>query len=193
MCKRFVTIKLQFIENFFSFGKNRCQEMKRTYIVIALIMLGIWACKKDTPEEPMLPQQPAEDGVVANLNEMPYPNLSDYRFFTGNLSDQFPNEGVLPYDVITPLFSDYAKKNRYVWMPDGSSAVYVSDDASLSFPDGAVLIKNFYYNNVQPQNETRLIETRLMFRKNGEWEFANYVWNDDQTDAVFDNDGSFLP
>lgn len=163
--------------------------MKRTLFVIALIIIGLWACKKDKPEDPIIP---TGEEVTVDLSAVPYPNLSDYQFFTGDLHELTPNSGVLPYDVITPLFSDYAKKKRFVWMPEGSSAAYVSDDASLSFPDGAVLIKNFYYTNVQPQNETQLIETRLMIRKNGVWEFANYVWNDEQTDALLDNDGSVV-
>ena len=35
-----------------------------------------------------------------------------------------PNAGVLPYDLVTPLFSDYAHKLRTVWMPAGQSAKY---------------------------------------------------------------------
>ena len=35
-----------------------------------------------------------------------------------------PNEGVLPYDLNTALFSDYAAKHRFVWLPPGTSATY---------------------------------------------------------------------
>lgn len=175
---------------------NPCKEMKKTLFIVALILLGLWACKKDEPDIPApspQPTQPTEDGVVLNLNEIPYLNLSDYQFFVGDMRDLEPNEGVLPYDVITPLFSDYAKKKRFVWMPDGSSATYVSDDASLNFPEGTVLIKNFYFNNVLPQNATKLIETRLMILKNGVWEFSDYVWNEEQTEAILENGGVDVP
>lgn len=170
--------------------------MKRTYVVIALIILGIWACKKDEPDDPIIPSsspQPTEEGVIVDLSEVPYPNLSDYQFFTGVMNELSPNAGVLPYDVISPLFSDYAKKKRFVWMPEGSSATYVSDDASLDFPEGAVIIKNFYFNNVLPQNAKRLIETRLMILKNGVWEFSDYVWNEEQTEAVLEDGGVDVP
>jgi len=172
--------------------------MNRTFLVLLIILIGVWACKKDEPNEPDIPTNPTPNpdpgtGVVFDLNAVPYQNFAEYQFFTGELAELTPNDGVLPYDVITPLFSDYAKKKRFVWMPDGSSANYVSDEASLNFPEGAVLIKNFYFDNVQPQNERKLIETRLMFKKNGVWEFANYVWNAEQTEAVLDNSGSNVP
>ncbi|MEY4307798.1 MAG: hypothetical protein RL422_1, partial [Bacteroidota bacterium] len=35
-------------------------------------------------------------------------NLSDYGFFKGTLKDQIPADGVIPYALNSPLFSDYA-------------------------------------------------------------------------------------
>jgi uncharacterized repeat protein (TIGR03806 family) len=69
-------------------------------------------------------------------------------------------------------------------MPSGTEAEYVSDHQVLNFPDGAVMIKNFYYNNVQPENTKKIIETRLIYKKNDTWHFAEYVWNDEQTEAT---------
>ena len=43
------------------------------------------------------------------------------------------NERVVPYDLNTPLFSDYAHKLRTVWMPPGASAKYESAQ-SFDFP-----------------------------------------------------------
>ena len=45
------------------------------------------------------------------------------------------NEGVVPYDLNTPLFSDYAHKLRTIWMPKGTSAQYRADTA-FEFPVG---------------------------------------------------------
>lgn len=123
--------------------------------------------------------------VVINLDEMPYATLSDYNFFTGDLKELNPAYGVLPYDLISPLFSDYAHKKRFVWMPEGSKANYSSDSTPLDFPVGAVLIKNFFYDNVQPSNDTRIIETRMMYMTEEGWDFANYLWNEDQTEGTF--------
>ena len=52
--------------------------------------------------------------------------------------------GVLPYDLATPLFSDYALKLRTVWMQDGTAADYRSDTV-FDFPVGTVITKTFYY------------------------------------------------
>lgn len=129
--------------------------------------------------------------VVFNLANMPYQNLSEYNFFSGTMADLNPVYGVVPYEPISALFTDYAHKKRFIWMPVGVHAEYVNDYTVLDFPVGTILIKNFYYENVHPDNTTRIIETRLMIRKETEWVFANYIWNDDQTEAVMDNSGSY--
>ncbi|SDR72456.1 conserved hypothetical protein, HNE_0200 family [Formosa sp. Hel1_31_208] len=129
--------------------------------------------------------------VSLDLENMPYTTLSEYNFFEGELKQLDPVFGVLPYDLNSPLFSDYAHKKRFVWMPEGTKANYNSDFTPLDFPLGSVLIKNFYYDNVQPTNTTRIIETRLMYMTEDGWEFAKYVWNNEQTEATFSNEGSF--
>ena len=127
--------------------------------------------------------------VVFDIDEIPYQTLSEYNFFEGDIKDLKPVYGVLPYDLISSLFSDYAKKKRFIWMPDDVSASYVNDYSVLDYPVGTILIKNFYYNNVQPDNTTRIIETRLMINKSDGWIFANYIWNEDQTEAEFSLEG----
>lgn len=78
-------------------------------------------------------------------------------------------------------------------MPTGSKATYAGDDKILEFPVGSAIIKTFYYDNVQPSNTTQILETRIMIRKSDGWIFADYVWNDEQTEAYFDLAGSFKP
>lgn len=109
--------------------------------------------------------------------------LSSYRLFLDG-AEQVPNEGVLPYDLNTPLFSDYASKHRFVWMPEGTSAAYQPRE-SFVFPVGAVLIKTFAYPRDEraPELGERLIETRLLVRRAGGWEAMTYLWNAEQTEA----------
>ena len=73
-------------------------------------------------------------GKEVRLAEEPFEKLSQYNFFAGELKALQPNERVLPYDLITPLFTDYAEKSRFVWMPEGRSAQYVKDE-SFVFPE----------------------------------------------------------
>ncbi len=134
----------------------------------------------------------SNSNVVFNLESMPYQTLSEYQFFTGNLKDLEPEFGVTPYTLNSTLFTDYAKKKRFMWMPNNTKATYISDDVVLNFPVGSILIKNFYYDNVLPNNVTQIIETRLMIKKEDGWIFAEYVWNTEQTEASLDMNGSFV-
>lgn len=127
--------------------------------------------------------------VIFELNAVPYQNLSQYNFFSGPLKNHNPNPGVVPFEPISQLFTDYALKKRFMWMPQGVKANYAGDHNTIDFPVGAVLIKTFYYDNVQPGNVTKIIETRLMIKKPEGWIFANYIWNDSQTEAVLNNNG----
>lgn len=155
------------------------------YAFIISISLLIYACSDDNDEE-YTPVSP----VTVDLTQVPYPKLSDYKFFEGEMKNQIPSLDVIPYEPISSLFTDYAHKKRFVWMPNGTKASYTSDDEILDLPVGSAIIKTFYYDNVQPSNTTRIIETRVMIRKSDGWIFADYVWNEDQTEAVLDLNGS---
>jgi uncharacterized repeat protein (TIGR03806 family) len=125
----------------------------------------------------------------------PFKKLSDYRFFVGNLADLQPNEGVLPYDLNSSLFTDYAHKARFVWMPEGVAAAY-SAEQMLDYPVGAVLIKNFYYENDERDASLgrRIVETRLLVKRSDEkWDANTYVWNNTQTDAFLEIAGENIP
>jgi uncharacterized repeat protein (TIGR03806 family) len=134
----------------------------------------------------ILPYSP----VNYDSSAVPYPTLSEYNFFEGDLANQEPVYGVLPYELISPLFTDYAHKKRFVWMPYGVKAQYESDATILNFPTGSILIKTFYYENVLPNNTTKIIETRLLIKQPEGWIFADYIWNEDQTEALLDETGN---
>jgi uncharacterized repeat protein (TIGR03806 family) len=182
--------------------------MKRYFFGAFVLVMVWWGCQKDedTPRDlpdnnlptDTIPDDTASTDTIppvdAYLQDLPYDSLSSYNFFIGeDLSDLIPNEGLLRYEPISQLFTDYAKKSRYVYMPEGSSASYDSDTTTFNFPDGTILIKNFYYDNIVGSNSRRVMETRLIFKRNGEWEFADYVWNAAQDEALFDLSGSNHP
>jgi len=144
-------------------------------------------CQTETVSINVFPVSP----VNYDLEAMPYATLSEYNFFDGLMVDQNPVYGVLPYAPITPLFSDYAAKRRFIWMPDGSQANYVSDHELINMPVGTILIKTFSYNDVQPSGGEMILETRVMIKKQTEWAFANYLWNETQDEADYSLDGAF--
>lgn len=126
------------------------------------------------------------------------------------------NAGVLPYDLDTPLFSDYAHKLRTVWMPKGSTARY-RENAALDFPVGTIISKTFYFpltkagrgdgatvlrseaTNVAladgslPMDKIRLVETRILVRRENGWLTLPYVWNAQQTEARLMRSGEIVP
>jgi uncharacterized repeat protein (TIGR03806 family) len=123
------------------------------------------------------------------------------------------NERVVPYDLNSPLFSDYAHKLRTVWMPAGTTARYAGMQ-SFDFPVGSILSKTFYYPRASGGESAvmrtydqsrdfrgegldlanvRLIETRLLVRREHGWEALPYVWNAAQTDAELARTGDELP
>src|SRR5579872_1791744 len=129
-----------------------------------------------------------QDLPVQSFVSEPFPEkLSAWHLFTGAGADLKPNRGVLPYDLNTPLFSDYAAKHRFVWMPSGSAAQY-RDNQVFDFPVGAVLVKTFAFpldTGGRPGAEQR-IETRLLVRGTSGWVGLPYVWNKNQTEATLE-------
>ncbi|HWA31356.1 MAG TPA: SO2930 family diheme c-type cytochrome [Rhizomicrobium sp.] len=111
------------------------------------------------------------------LADAPAETLDAYHLFT-DAAGRVPNEGVVPYAVNTPLFSDYAEKFRYVFIPPGEQAKYTAQGV-LDFPVGTTLVKVFAYpaDFRKPDDKVRLIETRLMIRKADGWTPLAYVWN----------------
>ncbi|MBV2227369.1 MAG: hypothetical protein KUL85_10970 [Sphingobacterium mizutaii] len=87
--------------------------------------------------------------------------LSDYGFFKGKLSELNPNPELISYDLSSALFSDYAIKDRFIVLPEGSKMKYV-DNEELEFPDSTIIIKNFAYRN--SDDEKIMIETRLLVK-----------------------------
>ena len=94
--------------------------------------------------------------------------LSDYGFFD-DLNSQKPTNGVLPYELITPLFSDYADKLRFIYVPDNAIAEHRPNKV-FDFPEGTVLIKTFAYLNDHEASDLppQLLETRLLIKKNSD-------------------------
>ena len=131
--------------------------------------------------------EPESKEVDVRIEDEPFENLSEYRFFKGNLRNLEPNNRVLPYELINPLFTDYALKARFVYIPPGKAANY-SDSGVLEFPVGSVLIKNFYYSSDQivGEEQDRIIETRLLVHRADGWDALPYIWNEEQTDATLE-------
>jgi uncharacterized repeat protein (TIGR03806 family) len=117
----------------------------------------------------------------------PFERLSQYQIFEGKPNAQRPAPGVIPYDLNSALFSDYADKYRFVKLPTGTHATY-SADGVFAFPIGTVIAKTFAFPHDarDPTKGRRLIETRILKHEADGWVGLPYIWNAQQTEATLD-------
>jgi len=150
---------------------------------ILLFSLLFIQCKKNQSAVPRAKKVNSENAFVS-FSSNQKKKLSEYPFFKGNLADLIPEKRVLPYDLNTPLFTNYAFKKRFIFLPDGAQMTY-KNEMVFDFDDGAVIIKNFYYPEDfrNPDGAKKIIETRLLIKENETWIPLNYVWNDAQDEA----------
>lgn len=113
----------------------------------------------------------------------PWQTLAEWQLFA-DISAQVPAERVVPYDVASPLFSDYAAKRRFMWIPEGTRIGY-RDDGRWQFPEGTILIKTFSMlaDFRDPDAGERLLETRLLVSEPGGWTAHTYVFDASETAA----------
>lgn len=117
-------------------------------------------------------------------------NLSSYGIFQGNPLDLLPANDFHLMELSSVLFTDYSQKQRLVKVPEGEQMIR-NADGSLSFPDGTILVKTFYYYNDDRDISLgkQMIETRLMIKEDELWNIATYRWNDQQTEATLELGG----
>lgn len=129
----------------------------------------------------------------ALLQSRPARMLSAYGLFSDG-AQQKPTTGVIAYDLQVSLFTDYAEKYRFVYVPAGAAAIY-DDTEAFDFPLGSVLVKTFAYpaDMRMPDADITLIETRLLIHQEKGWNAWTYVWNEDQSDAALKVAGKVVP
>ena len=96
------------------------------------------------------------NAIAAPVNP---PLLSAFGFFDGAASK--PSVRLIPYRLRTPLFSDYAEKQRFLYLPSGSH-INVDAMGRVALPVGAALVKSFGFRDTQ--GRLNIIETRLLLQ-----------------------------
>jgi len=177
--------------------------IRRSRALLPCFLLLLTACHRDMP-----PVAFHAEGAPAQLSDWHVVEARDGRLQL--------NQNVVPYDLNTPLFTDYAHKLRTIWMPAGTSATYSATD-TFDFPVGTIISKTFFYplpkGTSRQANEVarsydvshdfagagldlghvQLIETRLLVRRQDGWTALPYVWNAAQTEATLQPTGAVLP
>ena len=122
-----------------------------------------------------------------------YNKISDYDIFYGDPHNLETTDKFLTYELITPLFSDYAFKHRAIYIPKNQKIKY-NDKNVFEFPVGAIISKTFYYPyDFNDLNKgISLKETRIMIHEEEGWIGLPYIWNEDETEAYLDIAGDIL-
>ena len=173
-------------------------------IVLALIvsLLTLSACQAERPNATAPEPVFHTDGNPEKL--------SDWGQIISNGQTLKLAERALVYDLNSALFSDYALKLRTVYVPEGKTANYNTDD-TFDFPVGTVITKTFYYPRgrtpgvvLKPESDPeikgqsldiadyQLLETRILARREEGWIALPYVWNERQTDASLKRIGDII-
>ena len=165
--------------------------MRSLLIFVAITLAG---CAQDRAQVSMPPP------------DAPHARLSEWGFLEADGQWLEIGAGAIPYELNTPLFTDYAGKLRTVWMADGTSA-QMDEVGDIAFPVGTILSKTFYYRKTAGEDagawrllptsasvalgdgttlnldDNRLIETRLLVHYADGWQAYPYVWNEAQDEA----------
>lgn len=180
----------------------------RMIAISLMLTFAAAGCSKPQTEEKAEAQPLSSPTFFASENPK---SLKDWGMVQASNGALVLGERVISYDLTTPLFTDYAQKLRTIWMPEGISADYDPDDV-LSFPVGTVITKTFFYQTgksgqvLQQADQAlihdgdglnlkhvRMIETRLLIRREEGWTALTYLWNDTQTEAVLHRIGESVP
>ena len=158
------------------------------------LVVGLSACGKTSP-------------VTIHAADAAPERLSAWNLLHSDGTRLTLNDGVVPYELNTPLFSDYALKLRTVWMPEGATAAY-REGRELDFPVGTILTKTFHYRRAADGFEKRdaeaeladdgaldlgrfrIVETRLLVHHENGWTALPYVWNEEQSEAFLEVAGA---
>jgi uncharacterized repeat protein (TIGR03806 family) len=178
--------------------------------LVALVVAGMAALPANTyaaaaaaiavPDQ--RPQAMAYLGMADEINRALPALLSQ----TGAFADDatlIPSPALIPYQLNTPLWSDGAKKQRWISVPSqprtpaaggppAAPAIAFSAEGEWHFPPGTVLVKQFSLPiDERDPSRLRRLETRLLVVLTGERVYGvSYRWSPDGSAAERCDDGA---
>ena len=131
---------------------------------------------EDATSKAAAPQLLSQTGLYRNIGNKATRAISD--------------TSVVLFQVNSALWSDGSHKERFISLLPGTRIV-PTDTSHFTFPNGAVLIKNFLIDTVYGDNSGNsriFVETRFLNFRSGpsgnKWSGLTYRWLRDQSDAV---------
>jgi hypothetical protein len=119
--------------------------------------------------------------------EGPYQLLSESGLYS-DIVNKVLRPDVVEFEPEFKLWSDGAAKRRWIYIPAGTQINTARMDRWVVLP-GTTVWKEFSDPTTGKRLETRIIQ-RLA---SGQFYFASFIWNEDDTEAVFDDTTSNEP
>ncbi|MGS0680857.1 SO2930 family diheme c-type cytochrome [Shewanella sp. 125m-7] len=108
-------------------------------------------------------------------------SLAQYGLFVDpSIPTSSPVTPGISYQLSTQLFSNYASKHRFIFVPEDKTIAF-APTATFDLPVGTVLVKTFslpFDTQVTGANNEILIETRLLIHRETGWTTLPYIWQD---------------
>ncbi|HEY5928479.1 MAG TPA: Ig-like domain-containing protein [Kofleriaceae bacterium] len=97
-----------------------------------------------------------------------------------------PHAGLVPFDIVSELWSDGARKRRWIALPDGQSLTVAANGAWIA-PPGTMLVKEFAIETTTGDPRTRrVMETRFLINSGSgitSWQGYSFRWRAEGNDA----------
>ncbi|MFT4546193.1 MAG: glucose/arabinose dehydrogenase/mono/diheme cytochrome c family protein [Verrucomicrobiales bacterium] len=115
---------------------------------------------------------------VAPEDEAPFPKTLAETGIFSDLATLEPNAGVVPYELNSRFWSDYAKKSRWFSLPDLADKIDFVADGIWDFPTGSVWVKHFEMEMVRgDETSKRRLETRVLVKQEEGAYGVTYRWD----------------
>ena len=118
--------------------KLSCVNKRKSFSGVSLIIfIAVLSCSG--PQQRKLEVEADIENSMTTISENPVYGkvgllkLSEYGLFQQPLKDLKPTGNLMPYDLNTPLFTDYANKLRFIYIPEDDKIRYRTKEA-LAFP-----------------------------------------------------------
>ncbi len=137
---------------------------------------GTTAHPGDQPVADAAPEASPYAAECANAGAPPPTSLTCTGLFA-NVATKEVAAGIRAFAPAVPLWSDYAEKKRWIWLPPGTK-IDASNPKEWRFPVGTKVWKEFV-------RDGKRVETRLFQKTQSDyWVRATYAWNADDSAAV---------
>jgi putative heme-binding domain-containing protein len=110
-----------------------------------------------------------------------------------SVANETPSAGVIPFEINAYHWADHTTSRRWIGLPGDTQLTlheksnWMTGDiqGQFEFPHDTVIAKTVYLQlDPSDPKSKRRVETQVLHRHHDDWMAYNYVWNDEQTDAI---------